>query len=86
MQPLSKRSMKKLTFTTEDLKITAEIIPENADQRSPEFRIAIRTHFDSLKARFQRLTCTDYARANPKYFAVDGRKFQKWSQIPTLIY
>ncbi len=32
-------------------KITAEIISQNADQRSPEFRIAIRTHFDSLKAR-----------------------------------
>ena len=78
MQPLSKPSKKKLTFTTEDLQITEEIIPENADQRSPEFRTTIRAHFDSLKTKFKSLTCIDYARANPKYFAADGRTFQRW--------
>ena len=37
-------------------------VPAHADDKSPEFRIAVRAHFDKLKSKFKRLPCSVYAR------------------------
>ena len=42
----------KLKFEEHDLKISNEIVPEDADRLSAEYRTKIRAHYDKLKISF----------------------------------
>ena len=76
VQASEKKRVVLLKFTKEDLQITGEIVPADADRRSAEYRTKIRQHYDSLKEQFPTLTCADYARANEP--RLHERTFQGW--------
>ncbi len=71
----SKKSQSKRRFTLSDLKITIDVVPNDANRKSPEYRTKIRAHYDGLKTRFPCLTRADYARANSH--RLDERSFQR---------
>ena len=50
----------KLKFNRADLKITRDVVPDDADTRSAEYRTKIRAHYDALKDQFTNLTFADY--------------------------
>ena len=52
-------------------------VPAHADDKSPEFRIAVRAHQDELKSKLKRMPCGIYARANPNHFIPNGTKQHK---------
>ena len=70
------RKRKTTSWQKEDLLITSNIVSEDADQRTPEYREKIRVFFDSLCKKFPSLSMADFARANPK--KLSERQFQRW--------
>ena len=76
--PRPKKRRKKQRFREADLKIPDDLLPADADTKSPEYREKIRSHFDSLTAIYPTLTCADDARANKTTLGMMERNFQKW--------
>ena len=71
-QPMTKRR----AWTESDIKIPSELIPLNADTRSPQYREAIRKFYDEQCKTYPNLTMKAFAEANVGTITV--RQFQKW--------
>ena len=65
-----------MKFERDDLEIPSAVVSEDTGRNSPKYCSKLQAHYGSLNEKLPKLTCADYARANPS--RLTARNFQKW--------